>query len=261
MGQSAARAVEAAGRRDVGTGGTAVTGSITSFDSDKHYLGRLCTRGHDWQGTGKSLRARGYRDCVECARFRAHLYSLAKWMAMPVTNAKQLAFPLFGKVCKTCGETKSFTDFPKSQAARDGHGSHCKVCERPRYKVDYRKRVTPQYLEDAAIRARASYRSHPDATKRYVKEWAHRKPERKRAISQKYRARKFAAEGSFTAEEWQGLCAQYDHRCLACGENKPLSADHIVPLSKGGTNYITNIQPLCGSCNTRKNAKTIDYRP
>jgi hypothetical protein len=31
-------------------------------------------------------------------------------------------------------------------------------------------------------------------------------------------------------------------------------------LSKGGTNYIDNIQPLCLTCNLRKARTIIDYR-
>jgi hypothetical protein len=38
-----------------------------AFDPTRHRLGRLCPRGHDWQGTGQSLRANnkaGY--CLAC---------------------------------------------------------------------------------------------------------------------------------------------------------------------------------------------------
>ena len=68
-------------------------------------------------------------------------------------------------------------------------------------------------------------------------------------------------QGSFTAQEWQDLCARHDYRCLACGEsNVKLTVDHVVPLSKGGMNTIENLQPLCGSCNSSKHTKEIDYR-
>lgn len=76
----------------------------------------------------------------------------------------------------------------------------------------------------------------------------------------KRRAHKLGNGGSFTVQEWIELCKRYNHRCLACGKDEPLTADHVVPLSKGGTSNIDNIQPLCKSCNSRKRDKTIDYR-
>lgn len=74
------------------------------------------------------------------------------------------------------------------------------------------------------------------------------------------RARKQNQGGSYTAQEWRELCQKYDHRCLCCGKVKRLTPDHVVPLSKGGSNDISNIQPLCLPCNLRKASKTIDYR-
>jgi len=49
--------------------------------------------------------------------------------------------------------------------------------------------------------------------------------------------------------------------CLCCGKNNVvLSMDHVVPLSVDGKNLISNIQPLCVSCNSSKGVKVIDYR-
>ena len=79
-----------------------------------------------------------------------------------------------------------------------------------------------------------------------------------------YRARKRAAGEKFTHAEWQALCALYDYTCLCCGKQEPditLTTDHVVPVSKGGSNAIENIQPLCTDCNNHKGTKIIDYRP
>ena len=41
----------------------------TPLPSDsRHYLGKLCPRGHDWEGTGQSLRSRKGKYCLECNR-------------------------------------------------------------------------------------------------------------------------------------------------------------------------------------------------
>lgn len=47
------------------------------------------------------------------------------------------------------------------------------------------------------------------------------------------------------------------HSCKNCGKtlsvgDSNLHIDHIIPKSLGGTNAVTNLQVLCGSCNTRK---------
>jgi len=64
--------------------------------------------------------------------------------------------------------------------------------------------------------------------------------------------------GSFTSEEWEHLKAEYNYTCPLCGLKEPeiiLTIDHIVPLSRKGSNFIENIQPLCRSCNSKKHTK------
>lgn len=70
-------------------------------------------------------------------------------------------------------------------------------------------------------------------------------------------------DGLHTEKEWGELKEKYRYTCLCCKKTEPdikLTRDHIIPLSKGGTDKITNIQPLCIACNTRKFTKTIDFR-
>ncbi|TVL99587.1 MAG: hypothetical protein CV087_17550 [Candidatus Brocadia sp. WS118] len=46
-----------------------------------------------------------------------------------------------------------------------------------------------------------------------------------------------------------------DKVCKKCGITDDLTIDHIRPLSKGGTNDISNLQILCRRCNASKGAK------
>lgn len=74
-------------------------------------------------------------------------------------------------------------------------------------------------------------------------------------------ARQKGALGNHTLQEWENLKKLYDQKCAYCRESKPLTKDHIIPLSKGGSDFIENIQPLCRNCNSKKHNKNIYENP
>lgn len=90
-------------------------------------------------------------------------------------------------------------------------------------------------------------------------------PPRPRSMADRMNRRRRAMRlrengGSFTETEWRDLCARYNNRCLRCGQQRKLTADHVIPLALGGGSNIDNIQPLCLSCNSSKGKGTEDYR-
>lgn len=69
------------------------------------------------------------------------------------------------------------------------------------------------------------------------------------------------ADGTHTVNEILALFELQSGKCPYCKtklhktKRNSYHCDHIVPLSKGGTNDISNIQLLCPKCNLAKKDK------
>lgn len=89
---------------------------------------------------------------------------------------------------------------------------------------------------------------------------------KKKIRQMRYMCRIRGAIGSHTFEEWEEVKKKYNYRCAMCKGAEPflsqkiqcLTEDHIIPIIKGGSNFIDNIQPLCHKCNCIKKDKILD---
>lgn len=104
--------------------------------------------------------------------------------------------------------------------------------------------------------------------KEIIKKWRHKNIKKILFWNRKRLLRKKGVIGSHNNNEWENLKKFYNFRCAECGKKESklkeiwqgtflnkLTKDHIIPIVKGGTDYIWNIQPLCISCNARKRDK------
>jgi 5-methylcytosine-specific restriction endonuclease McrA len=114
-------------------------------------------------------------------------------------------------------------------------------------------------------RERERRASNPELRRNSYKKWA--KKEDSDAViaanAHRRRARLLTATGRHTPDDLREILAAQAHRCPYCNadlKQVKRHVDHIMPLSRGGSNDKTNIQILCQTCNLSKGDKDpIEY--
>jgi 5-methylcytosine-specific restriction endonuclease McrA len=153
------------------------------------------------------------------------------------------------KWCWRCKRFRIPSQFARATGNADGLLNWCRECNREltrEYGREWRRRDYQKNRSKRIAISSAWNRQHPDSVK---------------ARGRVRRARKAGSTEHFTIEQWNELCEQYQNRCLCCGETPPrLEPDHVIPLARGGSDTIDNIQPLCPPCNRKKYVRVIDYR-
>ena len=176
------------------------------------------------------------------------------------------------KICNDCKVYKQKSEFSKNAAKPDGISSICRSCASIRNKQYYlknsdaRKAKSKEYRTknyEHVLESNKNYRhKNPKKAREFRDRWRVKNVETINQHTRNRRARKNKAVGIISIQEWEHLLDFYDYKCLCCKRtDTKLTLDHVVPLKLGGENKITNAQPLCGSCNSSKGARIIDYRP
>jgi len=161
-----------------------------------------------------------------------------------------------------------------------GHATYIRWCANPiKKEIDKRGMQKPTAKAKAVIRATRTLANNPHLQERKrERDKAFGKTEYGREINKRASAKYGAtpkgvasrkvgkarrrsleqnADGSFTAADLIARFESFGNRCVHCGSLDHITADHIIPLKLGGNNFICNIQPLCGSCNSRKGARYV----
>lgn len=197
-----------------------------------------------------------------------------------------------GKRCPACGEWKTWTEYHRNRSTNTGYQSYCKVCflirdeaSRQKY-IEKRREQGRQYMRETyaekreerlartaawyAEKGREWHKQHrlanPERYREATRRWQRKDGNSSNAIRRR-RASKIGNGGSHTEAQWQEVVAKYGGCCLCCGRipigiwPDVLTRDHVIPLKRGGSDDISNIQPLCNFCNVTKGERhCADYR-
>ena len=180
------------------------------------------------------------------------------------------------KVCTKCGieyyATSEF--FNKDKRSKYGLNCHCKECCK-KYKREYyskNKENSIEYRKNHKEEAREisrkwrinnkekvlSYKKkykYPEIQKKSQRKYYENNKQYFKNAKHKRRALKMLNGGSYTEQQWKECIKFFNNKCAYTGDiltSENIQIEHIVPISKGGSNNIWNIVPAIGYANSSK---------
>jgi len=119
-------------------------------------------------------------------------------------------------LCGKCQRILPASEFTKEKGQRNGLSGRCKSCTRDHY-----ERTKLRFQE-----------------RRYT-----------------YQAAPGGVMLPFTEEQLAARVSMWGGRCWMCGVPGATQRDHVKPISKAGPHCLSNIRPVCWSCNASKQAR------
>lgn len=203
------------------------------FDTELFRLGNLCRRGHDWNGSGQSLRRIKGSTCEECnrQRKRQHYTNNREQYLTRVSERYRKKRESILKYAREYREKNLESIRQRNRNYRLANLGKIRQQNREYQKVNREKRNDYQ-------------RCYRQTEKGY---------QVKNAASRKHKAAKRNNHNaSYTSAQILELHSQFGC-CAYCGvESNRLTTDHFISLASGGPDCMGNLLPACYSCNSSK---------
>lgn len=211
------------------------------------------------------------RDCLNKQRREKRANNPKRLERIRMETANQ-------KRCKCCKQIFPATKehFVASKQGRNGLHPLCKSCLNKQKRESRNnnperrsrdKQKQHEYMQRPEVRERVRLQSrerrqvpeYKDREKRLAKERLSTEHGKsiKRAAYERRRARLLGAEGSYTAADVELQYRSQKGLCWHCGKelSDEFHIDHLIPLTRGGTNWPNNIVCSCPYCNRSKHNK------
>ena len=184
-------------------------------------------------------------------------------------------------ICKTCTNEYSKNHYRKNKDKyylknkkwQENNRDRYNELKRNHYKKNKRDSLTrskrffdenPNYREKYYLSNknklnginRKWYKENKHKHRLMMKKWTENNKEKRNLYTIKYQHRKKTLICDLTDDEWRQSIAFFGYSCAYCGvNNKKITKDHFIPVSKGGGLTRINILPACSSCNSSKHNK------
>lgn len=234
----------------------------TDYLTDPRFkLGSLCKRGHDYQGTGKSLRYANGGSCRECAVAAVTVRNHAK-QGRPLTDQERRQRRDYkrrlreklkneGLTCRATAPVSIRACISRLDRAILNAGRCPSVATLVAREQARWVRANPLSPEEKASRKREAW-----------KRAYHSNPDLRLYHREKSKRRKAANRGQtpvqVTVVAIRARFALFGNCCAYCGISGDMQIEHVVPISRGGAHDAMNIVPACQSCNYSKLADDME---
>ena len=184
----------------------------------------------------------------------------------------------FVYTCKSCANSKTYKwrHADQERTRISDHNSYQK--HKDKRKAQGRKWATSnpervhaihqRWLDSNTERRRAISRdwakNHPEQRRN----WRSLNPDKYRASNKMHKAKRRSqmqqAKGHFTRADLERLYSEQEGRCAYCGITilwgvpRDIHVDHVIPLSRGGSNWPDNLALTCQDCNLSKADKIYE---